>query len=201
MGIRNLSTASISTGAKRSKFWDQSTVLTGNYEAIASNTLTSTASSVTFTSIPSTYKHLEIRGVARHDYSAWNQPIFVTVNSDTATNYGSQGFINNYNGLGFVAYYDNAAPCYYAQRSAGASSPSNYFGGINFSIIDYAKTNKSKIFLSEMGGALSGTSSNNWAVSMAGGHWRNTNAITSITLSTQNGSFVAGTRFSLYGIS
>jgi len=170
------------------------------YISIASTTLTTNTSSITFSSIPNTYKHLQIRGVARGTYAAYNYPIFISFNNDTGANYQNQGFIANQSGLGLLGYYDNASNYLYAQRIAGDSSPANYFGGVVFSIMDYAETNKNKNILGEAGGALSGGSSNNWCVGPYGGNWRNNSAINTITLTPQYGSFTANTRFSLYGI-
>lgn len=171
------------------------------FQSISSTTLSTTQSSITFSGIPSTFAHLQIRGIARTTgYASHSHPIFVTVNGDTGANYQSQGFIHNFGGIGFVGYYDNATTSIYMQRTTGDSAGSNHFGGINFSIIDYSKTNKLKTFLSEMGGAMTGATSNNYAVGPVGGTWRSTDAITSITLTPQYGSWSANTRFSLYGI-
>jgi hypothetical protein len=178
----------------------QAFVISGNFDSISSYTVTGTDASITFSSIPSTYTHLQVRGIARSNGSLKTGPIFVTVNGDTGTNYGSQGSLINHSGLGLIAYYDNAAPTYYAQRHTGSLAPSNYFGSTVFNIIDYKNTSKSKIFLGEIGGALAGATADNTTSSSFGGHWRNTNAITSITLTPNSGSWIAGTTFSLYGI-
>jgi len=68
MGVRSLSAASISTGIKRSKFWDQSAVITGTYESISTVYLSSAnAATVDFTNIPNTFMHLELRYSAASD--------------------------------------------------------------------------------------------------------------------------------------
>lgn len=101
MGIRSLSLASISTGVKRSKFWDQIATLKGpSFESIATVGLSGTASILTFNDIPQNYKHLEIRGY--HFFNSagnnWDSNMYMTINSDTNNaNYfrGHVGSINS----------------------------------------------------------------------------------------------------------
>ena len=65
MAIRKFSTASISAGTNKStKLWDQETFQSGMF-ALATVSLTTAASTITFSSIPSDYTHLQIRGIAR----------------------------------------------------------------------------------------------------------------------------------------
>ncbi len=90
MGIRSLRTASISTGAKRSKFWDQTARVADNsYESIATVNVGSSGSSfVEFTSIPSTYKHLQIRANSRYTgYQNSGAAVYLQFNGDTGSNY------------------------------------------------------------------------------------------------------------------
>jgi hypothetical protein len=57
----------------------------GAYDSIATTTLSSPAASITFSSIPATYTHLQIRGIARSTAAAGN--VSIAYNSDTGSNY------------------------------------------------------------------------------------------------------------------
>jgi hypothetical protein len=99
MGIRSLSAASISTGAKRSKFWDQSAVIVlppaPVYDSISSYLATGTVSDITLGSIPSTYRHLQIRVMG---FSNNFGSIFMEINGDTTNaNYQSTGIWGQHN--------------------------------------------------------------------------------------------------------
>ena len=62
----------------------------GSYESIQTVTVGAGGSaSVTFSSIPATYKHLQIRGILRSSYSPSNTSMRLTFNSDTGNNYSS----------------------------------------------------------------------------------------------------------------
>ena len=201
MGIRSLKTASISTGAKRSKIWDQSTQLTiPTYHQIAT-TLSPSGSSYTFSSIPSGYDHLELRIFGKDGRTPVYSSCNIQINGDTANNYafmapqvdtraGSPYGGENINvNFGAFVYW------------AGASN-SNYYGSGTVKFLEYSSTTKNKSILFNGGyiGFGDGTSEQGM-VTQGMGQWRNTNAITSLVLTTTGGSnFASGTRFSLYGL-
>ena len=87
MAIRKLSNSSIITGTKSSKFWDQET-FPGYFESIATINGTGASGTLTFSSIPSTYAHLQIRGILRSD-GAGTGGVFPNMrfNNDTSSNY------------------------------------------------------------------------------------------------------------------
>ena len=86
MAIRRLSSSSLTTGSKSSKLWDQETTL-GTFESIAVATVDSGgASSVTFSNIPATYTHLQVRAVGRTDRPTYNVGSYsVTFTGDTGS--------------------------------------------------------------------------------------------------------------------
>jgi hypothetical protein len=61
----------------------------GAYDSIATATFTGSALSVTFSSIPSTYTHLQIRGLARTP--SGNDQIDLRFNGDSGNNYSMHG--------------------------------------------------------------------------------------------------------------
>ena len=56
-----------------------------DYESIATVTLSSSQSSISFTSIPSTYKHLQVRGILRGDRANTGEIVGVQYNGDTTS--------------------------------------------------------------------------------------------------------------------
>lgn len=169
----------------------------GAYELISTQTLTGTAASVTFSSIPSTYNHLQIRAVARTDRSgSADDLMMLRLNGDTAANYNSHYL---YGAGGTPASASSLTDTYIRNnmRVAGATFATSGFAPLILDILDYSATTKYKTVRSFSG--LSGTTNE---VTLGSGAWRNTAAITTIQfgmyLTSTN--FVAGTRFSLYGI-
>jgi hypothetical protein len=174
------------------------TAAPNSYESIATVTLGSTQTTISFTSIPSTYKHLQVRAIGRFD-----NPLniyrngSIRFNSDTGTNYA----VHYIAGDGSSVFADAAsetALCYpYAMPDD--STTANVFGAAVFDILDYANTSKYKTVRS-----LSGVNTNS-SVGVArlnSGLWTSTSAITSISFSSNN--FTIGykqhTQFALYGI-
>lgn len=169
---------------------------TNSYESIQTYTLGSSQASVTFSSIPSTYKHLQIRVLAREatggDNSAGDQ-CKINFNSDTGSNYsihrlwgdGSSVLADGY------ASQSNAL----ANGVAGSASTANVFSGGIIDVLDYSSSSKNKTVRSLMGADLNGSGSI-WMTSSA---WYNTAAITNITL-TSSYTFAANSQFALYGI-
>jgi len=173
----------------------------GSFESIATVTVGSGGSSyVEFTSIPSTFKHLQIRAInrsSRSDYS--DGPIFrlgTGGSIDTGSNYsvhflkgsGSSVTANggaNTSGLGLG---DNPA----------ASQTSGVFGIFIIDILDYANTNKNKTTRSI--NCYDANDSGRAEIRYFSGNWRNAGAIDTIRIYNEFGNFVQHSHFALYGI-
>ena len=166
---------------------------TNSFESIATVTVGSGGqSSISFTSIPSTYKHLQIRGISRLTTGNW-QNVGMTFNSDTATNY-SWHYLNGDPNTAGAGASTNETNMLIAQIPA-ASQTASVFNGMVCDILDYTNTNKYKTTRS-----LSGTDANgSGTIFFWSGSWRNTNAITSINLSSTN-NFAQYSSFALYGV-
>ena len=160
-------------------------VITTVYESIATVTVGSGgSSSIDFTSIPSTYKHLQIRGFYKGGDNAYGQ-----FNGDTGSNYKSH-YILGYSGT-IIANVGGNPPNYVF---IGRSS-TNQFGSFVCDILDYTDTNKYKVTRSLAGWDNNGSGE----VQPSSGLWMNTNAITSIKLYGPT-SFTQYSSFALYGI-
>lgn len=168
----------------------------GSYESIATVTVgAGGASTVTFTSIPSTYQHLQIRMLARSNRAVTLEGAHGYFNSDTTlTNYRIHGLLGN--GASASAYDDSSNYTYIGLVS-GASAGASMFGVSVCDILDYANTSKNKTVRS-----LSGSDQNGSGQSRLNGSvWLSTAAINAITISTNGGgNWVEYTQFALYGI-
>lgn len=156
----------------------------GTYALINSTTLGSAQSSVTFSSIPGTYTDLII--VNRGSFSNDDNGYALTFNGDTGSNY-STTYIYGNGSSGVSVRVTNAS-------SINAGRLNTSFGlGITH-VMDYANTvtNKTILTRGNSGGLV------NFNV----GLWRNTAAITSLTISVPTGitNFSSGSVFKLYGI-
>jgi len=172
-----------------------------SYESIATVTVGSGgSSSVSFTSIPSTFKHLQLRIFAatnRGTYSLDN--IFGTFNGDSSAAYSFHGLEGSFGGASGNATANNTD---FRTGTISSSASPNIFAASIVDILDYADTNKYKTTRSLSGFDLNGTISGiGGFVQLYSSNWRSTSAVTSITLNRQSGSnFIQYSSFALYGI-
>jgi len=163
----------------------------GDYDSIATvNVGSGGASSVSFSSIPGTYQHLQIRGIFRPTATSW---IIGRFNGDSGTNYSHHDLRGNGSSVA-TEFVTNAENVY---MILGLSSASNTYAAGIIDILDYANTNKFKTTRHLNGIDTNGGGS----IDLTSGSWRNTAAITSITLSLSNlGTIPEYSQFALYGI-
>lgn len=165
-----------------------------SFESIATATVGSGGStSVSFTSIPSTYTHLQIR--SSFTTSTAGQVISVRLNSDTGSNYLLHSLIGN----GSAASVNVATSQPYATifgRLVGTFTTNPTV--VVTDILDYINTNKNKTLRSLGGADNNGSGEVNFISSL----WLNTAAVTSIEISPYNGAvkFNEYSHFALYGI-
>ena len=159
------------------------------YESIQTVTVGGAgSSSVSFTSIPSTYTHLQIRAIAR---STSNPQVNLRFNSDSGNNYTEHDLMGN--GSSASAYGAGNIP--YMPQGQVASAAST-FGAYVIDILDYANTNKFKTIR-----GLNGFDSNGSGIlGLFSNLWRNTSAVSNIELFANVGSFAQYSSFALYGI-
>jgi len=159
------------------------------YEPIATQTLSSNAASVTFSSITQTYTDLVVV-LSNAGATSAAQPAF-RFNGDTAANYS----VTNLSGDGSSVISFRASGATYIQFGYNdyLSTANNYIG--IFNIMNYANTNTYKTSITHGSNASVGVGENV-------GLWRSTAAITSIAISPLFGAinFLSGTTATLYGI-
>lgn len=155
------------------------------------------ASSISFTSIPGTYKHLQIRGISRDTRTGTGeQSVMMQFNGDTGTNY-SYHILEGY-GSGTPTAGPNVSTTQIkVSLSPTSSASANMFGGFVADILDYSNTSKYKVSRSLYGDDQNGSGT----VAISSGVWNNLNSLTSITIyPTNSQSFVQYSKFALYGI-
>lgn len=164
----------------------------GDYESIATTTLGSTSSSVTLSSIPSTYKHLQIRVLASMSASGADD-LMIRFNSDTGSNYATHYLVGNGSSASAGAYTSATS------TRAGANAlptATNTYGVAIIDLLDYANTSKYKTMR-----ALTGNDTNGAGyVALGSGLWQSTTVINSITLYPFASTFPANSQFALYGV-
>jgi hypothetical protein len=155
------------------------------YEPIATNTLSSTATIITFSSIPNTYTDL-VLVVACLDSGAGRTRL--RLNGDSATNYSRINLVGN--GSGAASYQASNETQFDLSVAAGTSSTSPTAQII--SVNNYSNTTTNKTILSRYNLASGATE-------VMTGLYRSTSAITSVSYFTQ-GTMQIGTTATLYGI-
>lgn len=169
------------------------------YESIASFTGTGSTNTVTFSGISSTYKHLQIRIVAR-DNAGGNAvgSVKLRFNGDTSTSYYSH-----------YMYGAGSTPSASSQGSGteipmffmtqGSATTSNFMAAGIIDINDSSNTNKYKL-VKGFGGADDNATVYS-VVGISSGNWLNTSAINSITITSgNNNNWNTQSIISLYGI-
>jgi hypothetical protein len=172
----------------------------GDYESIATVTVGSGgAASVTFSSIASTYTHLQIRVFAQTSRGTYgNDQMTMRINGDSASNYASHILT----GDGAVASASAAS----SQTSINLSfklgtTTSSAFGVFIIDALDYANTSKLKTIRNLAGVDINGTiATYGGEVELSSGLWQSTSAVNSVTLTPVNANFTQYSSFSLYGI-
>jgi len=167
-----------------------------SYESIATATVGagSTSSVITFSSIPSTYAHLQLRMFARATAS---DTMYVRFNNDSgSTNYDN----HRMNGNGTSAASDariNYSALFVSSRGYGIPSTASIGSVIVMDILDYTNTNKYKVTRTLSGQELNTSNSD---IEFTSGSWKNTNAINRIDVSIASSTLAEYTHIALYGI-
>jgi hypothetical protein len=170
----------------------------GSYESIARTTVTtdSTINSITFSSIPSTYSHLQLRIIARSQRSATSDTLYMRYNSDSSNNYSQHTLIGNGSAASATGYYPENVS--YSGTIAGNTATTGVFGVSIIDILDYSNTNKYKTTR-----ILDGYDNNgSGTINLRSSNWGSTSALSTIFIAnyTNGDFFKAGSSFALYGI-
>ena len=170
--------------------------MANTYVLIASNTLGSAAASVTFSSIPATYTDLVIRFAIRDSYTGGANAAQARVtHNGTTANYSW----TELNGTGAAAASGRLSNQSYYETDAGsptAANTANTFSNSEIYIPSYTVAQNKPVSIHSAGENNTTTA----YMSVRAALWRNTAAITSITLTANISTFMTGSSFFLYGI-
>ena len=161
---------------------------------IASQTIASsgTTSAITFTSIPQTFTHLQLRIFT--SLSASNTGIGFNLNFDGGNNYARHAIVGNGStALSFNTTTTSNMLLAFYTNTVATTSP--LVAVVDF--LDYANTNKYKTVRSLYGVDGNGVGE----TSLSSGLWMSTAAINTIQFGLGSPTYNAGSTFQLYGIS
>jgi hypothetical protein len=152
------------------------------YEKIQSTTLGSAQSTITFSSIPSTYTDLVIifNGTASGSTTAGLQ-----FNSDTNSNYSHNYLL----GDGSTAFSSRGTSTTFMNQFY----PNTTIGTVIFNIQNYANTTTNKVVITKF------ANSTNYTGALVG-LWRSTAAINTVLLTGNGTNFGVGSTVTIYGI-
>lgn len=144
-----------------------------------------------FNSIPSTYQHLQIRGIYQGSALDW---LGIRANGISTNSYS----MHRLNGDGATATADALTSDNRIDRimETPTSTTTSVWGVVIIDVHDYASTTKNKTFRIFSGYDKNGTG----RIQLGSGAFLSTNAVDSITLITGGQTFNSGTQFALYGI-
>jgi hypothetical protein len=164
--------------------------ITNSYESIATVTVGAGGqSSISFSSIPSTYKHLQFRISSK---AANNGNTFFRFNGDSSTSYSWHSLYGS--GSSAAGYGGSTTNQAYTGE---VYTNANIFTGEIVDILDYANTFKYKTMRTLTGVDLNGSGS----IQLDSGLWQSTAAISSVVIyPPSSGSFTQYSSFALYGI-
>jgi hypothetical protein len=164
---------------------------TKTYEPIATNTLSSATTTVTFSSISSTYTDIVIVASIKTATGPY-QPI-LRFNSDTGSNYSATAVAGSGSAASSSRHTNQNG--IYVNPGAGVGGTVGNFMPWIISVQNYSNTTTYKTVIARF---------NNPDAIVNGlvGMWRNTAAITTMSLTAETGSgdFQIGSTFTLYGI-
>ena len=169
-----------------------------SFESIATETLSASTPSVTFSSIPATFTHLQLRCLVRSDRIGGNGADLKIKFNGSSTDYA----FHDLTGLGANPVQVGAGASAVAislQRIASDNTAAaNIFAGMVIDILDYTSTSKNKTVRSLGGYDRNGAGE----ISLSSGLWyASPAAITSIELTTTaTTEFKSYSQFALYGI-
>lgn len=170
----------------------------GAYDLISTSLISSTTASVTFSSLPADYSHLQIRWTGRSNRSDYQDRMAIRLNGVTSNTYISH--VLRGSGSNVASVYQDAFGYIFATGVFdlfATTETSGAFGAGIIDILDFKNTSKTKT-VRMFSGLSGGTQARN--IALTSGMNTATGALSSITLFPQNGSWVAGSRMSIYGI-
>jgi hypothetical protein len=173
--------------------------ITNSYESIQTVNVTSNTATISFTSIPGTFKHLQIRFIARDNRATTGfDNMMMKFNGGASATYSWHRLAGSGTAAAAAASPSSGDIALSEAAISRGNNASGIFAPGIIDILDYTNTNKYKTIKALHGGDANGSGS----IVLTSGLWYgSTNAITSIDFTAEGGnSFVSGTQLALYGI-
>lgn len=172
-----------------------------SYHLLATEELTA-AADITFSNVDtfaSGYEHLQVRAVYKSDSGSERSAFYLQFNGDSGTNY-SRHLTQTGDGTGSVSNLGNGSIDYIDLPQAAAAGSSHTYSGMILDILDPFNANKNTT-INAIGGYTTSVAAYYDKAMHASGAWYSTAAINSMRFFIPGSTvFVAGTRFSIYGL-
>lgn len=163
-----------------------------SFESIATVTVgAGGASSISFTSIPQTYKHLQIRAIYEASATTGGTPRF-TLNNDTTNQYRYHYLV----GDGATASAGDSGGAVGSGGLGSGIQSTAQFAALILDILDYASTNKAKTIRNLAGFDANGSG----MVGLGSSLWTPSTAITRVDFTLQSANFNQYSSFALFGL-
>lgn len=194
MAVSRVKLSSITQGFPKSRsFLDGNSAYNpSSFESIATFTAAGGEASYNFTSIPSTYKHLQLRTSVRN--TSTGSFLYGQFNGDTGANYSFHNLSGD--GASASASGSNGNSILRIGRMPISTDLANVYGTSIVDILDYGSTSKNKTIRVLMGADFNGSGT----VYLYSNAWFNTAAVSSILVYPAANTFAAGSTVALYGI-
>lgn len=164
---------------------------TGAYDSLATVTVPSGGlTSLTFAGIPTGYKHLQIRYIARSGTGSSTDSVALIFNGDSSASYAYHVIYGN----GTSALATATTSGTNAKVGQLALSSTVFAPGI-IDILDYSSSTKNKTIRCLSGADFNGSG----VIALESNLWVNTSPVTSITIS-YGGTYAQYSQFALYGV-
>ena len=183
--------------------------LATSFESIATVTVGAGGSaSVSFSSIPQTYQHLQVRWIAATNRATYNDNMIIRYNNDSGSNYmthtlygdGSNAYAEVNNGWG-----STPQTVFMTDQTVGSSGVnSSMFGAGVLDILDYTSTNKYRVsrLLNGLNTNATADGSGSYGrLNFTSNLYLSTTALSRIDFSPAGGTlFLQYTQIALYGV-
>lgn len=162
----------------------------GAYDALATVTPSGSVASISFTGIPTGYKHLQLRWIGKS--TSTGTFTLLNFNGDSANNYSIHVLYGDGSSVGAENYPNNSAGAAgYPTTSSNPGVSANILD-----ILDYANTSKYKTIR-----ALSGKDNNgSGLIGFISSAWYSTSAINRLDIAINAGNWATTSQFSLFGV-
>jgi hypothetical protein len=169
-----------------------------SYDSIATVTVGSGgSSSISFTSIPSTYTHLQIRGIGRLTNAVSSNDASLRFNTDSGSNYAHHHLYGNGASASTPGTGSTTSSILVSYGGfPGTNTTTTAFSGFVIDILDYASTSKNKTVRGLIGYDANGSGE----LSLFSGLWFNSTIAGIFQIDFSGVTFAQYSQFALYGV-